>query len=205
MIIKIFEEGLLDYGKLVIQYHQQLNLSPNEVLILTKLLSYAQRKRYNLSTNTLARQTTLKMTEAGEIVNELFEKNLIDIYFERRSDDKMGEMFSVQPFFDKIRQIFVDEIQKQKESQNLTDIEYTIESLENTFLKPLSPSNLEIVRQWYNEDYSKQQIEQAIEITVKHRRKSVGYVDRVLRSDSLFEESSIDEKTAEILRKLVGK
>lgn len=205
MIEKIFEEGLLNYRKLIMKYQQQLNLNAEEILIITKLLSFAEKKRFNLSTNTLARQTSLKMTEAGEVVNSLFEKQLIFIYFERKSDDKVGEMFSLRPLFDKITQIFQDEIKIKKESQNLTDIEYTIKSLEKAFLKPLSPNQLEIVRQWYENDFSKHQIEQAIEVTLKHNRKTVQYVDRVLRSDSMFEESTIDEKTAEILRKLVGK
>lgn len=205
MIVKIFEEGLLDYRKLLGEYQQQLELNSDEVIILTKLLSFAEKKRFNLSTNTLSRQTSLKMTEAGEIVNSLFDKNLINIYLERKSNDKMGEMFCLQPFFDKITEIFSNEIKKQKESQNLTDIEYSIKSLETTFAKPLSPTQLEIVRQWYEHDFNKQQIEKAIEKTVKHRRKSVQYVDRVLRSESLEEESSIDDKTAEVLRKLVGK
>lgn len=205
MIEKVFDEGLLNFRKLIMKYQQQLNLNAEEILVITKLLSLAEKKRFNLSTNTIARQTSLKMTEAGEIVNSLFEKKLISIEFERKSNNKVGEVFSLRPFFDKITEIFQYEIKKQKESQSLTDIEYSIKSLEKSFSKPLSPTQLEIVRQWYNEDFNKQQIEKAIELTLKHKRKTVQYVDRVLRSDSMFEESSIDEKTAEILRKLVGK
>lgn len=205
MIEKIFEEGLLEYRKLILKYQQQLNIEADELLVILKLLELAEKKRFNLSTNTIARQTSLKMTEAGEILNTLFEKKLISINFERRSDDKVGEVFSLRPLFDKITEIFQDEIKKQKESQSLTDIDYTIKTLERSFSKPLSPTQLEIVRQWYEQDFTKQQIEQAIEVTLKHKRKTVQYVDRVLRSDPMFEESSIDEKTADILRKLVGK
>ncbi|NLN51112.1 MAG: DnaD domain protein [Acholeplasmataceae bacterium] len=205
MIEKIFEEGLLNYNELLMKHYQKLNLNSDEVVVLMQLLSLAQKKRFNLSTITLARLTTLKTQEAGEIVNSLFEKNCISIYLEKRSDKKLSEVFSLKPFFDKITEIFENEIKKQKEAQSSTDTEYVIKTLERAFSKSLSPSNLEIVRQWFIDDFSRQQIDQAIEITLERRRKTVNYVDRILRSESFDQDSTIDEKTAEILRKLVGK
>ncbi len=205
MLEKLFEEGLFNYQDLVIKYHQKLNLSANEVIVLIQLLSLALKRRYNLSTNSISRLTTLKMNEVGEIINELFDKNLISIYFASKSDKKVGEMFSLKPFFAKVTEIIEGEIKKQKELQNITDIEKVIQELEKAFQRPLSPTNLEIIKQWFFDDFSKEQITKALEVTISHKRKTVAYVDRVLRSRSIETSSSIDEKTAAILRKLVGK
>lgn len=205
MLEKIFEEGLLNYQDLLMRYYLKLNINSDEVVVLLQLLSLAQKKRYNLSTTTLARMTSLKMYEVGEIVNSLFEKNLIDIRFERKSNEKYSEVFSLEPFFQQIAKIFAEEMFKQKESQNITEIEYVIKTIENLFVKPLTPNNLEIIRQWFTDGYKKEEIDQAIDTTKKNGRKTVNYIDRILRSETYDQESTIDEKTADYLRKLVGK
>ena len=73
MLIKLFEEGLIDYQKLLFKYHQNFNLTADEYLIMEHLLLLAERKRYNLSTNYLARLSGYKMNLVGEIINSLFE------------------------------------------------------------------------------------------------------------------------------------
>jgi len=83
--------------------------------------------------------------------------------------------------------------------------EYVIRVLEKTFDKPLTPRYLEIVKQWFTDEYTKEEIDQAIETTKEHGRKSVNYVDKILRSETFAQETNIDEKTADFLRKLVGK
>ncbi len=206
MIEKIFDEGLLNYHELVIRYQSKLDLTSDEAIVLLQLLNLAQRKRYNLSTLTLARMTSLKANIVGAIVNSLFEKDLISIQFERKSrDNKISEVFDLTPFFIKINEMYSEEIKKEKENKSITDVEYVIKVLERVFKKPLSPHFLEMVKQWFVDDYTKEQIDQAIDTTVNHGRKTVNYVDRILRSDTYDQESTIDEKTAEFLRALVGK
>ncbi len=205
MLEKLFEEGLLDYQKLLNKYYQTFNLSADEYLIMLNLFSLAERKRVNLSTISIARLTGYKMNQVGELINNLFEKELINIELVRKNDGKMGEIFCLKPFFNKITESLNNEINKQEQEKIVTDQEYVINELEEVFNKPLSPNNLEIVRSWFVDGFSKSEIFEAIEITHEHKRKTVNYVDRVLRSDSFHETSTLDEKTAEILRRLVGK
>ena len=84
-------------------------------------------------------------------------------------------------------------------------MENLINTIETKFNKPLTPTGLEIVRQWPSEDFTLEQVNEAVDIAIKHHKKNVNYVDKVLRSESFLEPSSIDEKTAKVLRKLVGK
>lgn len=205
MLEKLFYEGLLDYQKLLIKYYQTLNFTAEEHLILLNLFILAEKKRFNLSTTTLARQTGYKMTEAGEIINSLFEKEIINIELVRKNDGKMGEIFSLQPFFEKIEFLLREEIEKDESNKEVTDQEYVIKEIEKVFNKPLSPTHFEIVRGWFVDGYKKREILEALEITIDHKRKTVNYTDRILRSESFHETSTIDDKTAEILRKLVGK
>ncbi len=204
MIEKIFDEGLLDYPKLLLRMYPRLDMSHEEYIMMLHLFSLAERKRYHLSTIGLARMSGFKTTQVGEIINALFEKNLITIELEKR-DDKMGETFSLTPFFKKVTHIFNQEIEELKEAQNLSDIEFIIAEIEELQGRSLSPNHIEMVRQWFSEDYTKNEISEAINLTIQHKRKTINYVDRVLRSEEAYETSSIDEKTAQALRKLVGK
>lgn len=205
MIEKLFEEGYLDYPKLIFKNAQRLDLTSDEMVILTHLFSLAEKKKYNLSTNSLARLSGYKGSQVGELVNNLFEKNLISISLEKKNDNKVGEVFSLKPFFDKISTLFDQEIKKQKEAKQTSDLENLINTIETKFNKPLTPTGLEIVRQWPSEDFTLEQVNEAVDIAIKHHKKNVNYVDKVLRSESFLEPSSIDEKTAKVLRKLVGK
>lgn len=204
MLEKIFEEGLLDYQKLLLKFYPKLEMTHEEYIMMLHLFSLAERKRYNLSTIGLARMSGFKTNQVGEIINGLLEKNIINIELEKR-EDKMGETFSLAPFFEKISDIFKQELKDQQEAQNVSDIEYIITELESLHGRSLSPTHIEIVRQWFSEGYEKKDIEEAIRLTIEHKRKTINYVDRVLRSDAHLEESSIDEQTARALRKLVGK
>ena len=205
MIEKLFEEGYLDYPKLIFKNAQRLDLTSDEMVILTHLFSLAEKKKNNLSTNSLARLSGYKGSQVGELVNNLFEKNLISISLEKKNDNKVGEVFSLKPFFDKISTLFDQEIKKQKEAKQTSDLENLINTIETKFNKPLTPTGLEIVRQWPSEDFTLEQVNEAVDIAIKHHKKNVNYVDKVLRSESFLEPSSIDEKTAKVLRKLVGK
>ena len=204
MLEKIFEEGLLDYNKLLLKFYPKLDMTHEEYIIMLHLFSLAERKRFNLSTIGLARMSGFKTVQVGEIITTLFEKNIITIELEKR-DDKMGETFSLSPFFTKIETIFSQEIAEQKEVETQSDMEYVIDEIETLQGRSLSPNHLEMVRQWFDEGYMRSDIEEAIHLTIEHKRKTINYVDRVLRSEAHLETSSIDEKTAAALRKLVGK
>lgn len=206
MIGKLFDKGLINYHQLIFEYQSKLELTSDEVVVLMQLLNLAQRKRYSLSTLTLARMTSLKTNVVGEIVNSLFEKDIISIQFERKtSNEKLKEVFDLKPLFAKILDFLEEDIERDKEIKSITDIEYIIRVLEKTFDKPLTPRYLEIVKQWFTDEYTKEEIDQAIETTKEHGRKSVNYVDKILRSETFAQETNIDEKTADFLRKLVGK
>ncbi|MDD2574834.1 MAG: DnaD domain protein [Acholeplasmataceae bacterium] len=205
MIEKLFEEGYLDYQKLIFRNAQRFDLTSDEMVILTHLFNLAEKKRFNLSTNSLARLTGFKGNHVGEIVNSLFEKDLICINLEKKSDDKVGEVFSLKPFFDKISTYFTTEIKKQSELKQMSELEKLVEKLETKFNKALTPTNLDVIRQWPIEGFTLEQVDEAIELAIKHHKKNVNYVDKILRSESFLEPSSIDEKTAQAIRRLIGK
>ena len=87
----------------------------------------------------------------------------------------------------------------------MTELEKLVESLESKFNKALTPTNLDIIRQWPTDGFTLEQVDEAIEVAINHHKKNVNYVDKILRSESFLEPSSIDEKTAQALRKLIGK
>lgn len=206
MVKKIFEDGFLKYHEILFEYQSKLDLTSDELVVLIQLANLAQKRRFNLSTLSIARMTSFKTNVVGDIVNSLFEKDIISIQFERKTaKEKISEVFDLSPLFDKITQFLKEDLLKEQETKSVTDVEYVIRVLEKIFDKPLTPRYLEMVKQWFTDGYSKEEIDQAIETTQKHGRKSVNYVDKILRNEIYDQESKIDEKTADFLRKLVGK
>ena len=194
MVRKLFEDGFLKYHEILFEYQSKLDLTSDELVVLIQLANLAQKRRYNLSTLTIARMTSFKTNVVGDIINSLFEKDIISIQFERKTaTEKISEVFDLSPLFDKITKFLKEDLLKEKETKSITDVEYVIRVLEKVFDKPLTPRYLEMVKQWFTDGYSKEEIDQAIETTQKHGRKSVNYVDKVLRSEVYDQESTIDE------------
>src|SRR5690554_795313 len=193
MVRKLFEDGFLKYHEILFEYQSKLDLTSDELVVLIQLANLAQKRRYNLSTLTIARMTSFKTNVVGDIINSLFEKDIISIQFERKtSNEKISEVFDLKPLFHKIEEFLEEDIAKEKESKSVTEVEYVIRVLEKVFDKPLTPRYLEMVKQWFTDGYTKEEIDQSIETTQNHGRKTINYVDKILRSESFAQESTID-------------
>ena len=97
-------------------------------------------------------------------------KDLICINLEKKSDDKVGEDLVLKPFFDKIAAHFTTEIKKQSELKQMTELEKLVESLESKFNKALTPTNLDIIRQWPTDGFTLEQVDEAIEVAINHHK-----------------------------------
>lgn len=205
MLEKAFYEGLIDYHKLILKMRDVFELTSEETVVLFQLFQSAERKRFNLSALSIGKAVGINRNETGIIIESLQGKNVVSVYLGERPNNRLGEMFDLKPFFERVEMIFKEEIKKEKEETLTNDLAYIIDLIQETFAKPLSPTALEIVRQWFSEGYTRKEIEEALSLTLEHRRKSVNYIDRVLRSDMRMESKEMDEETAEALRRLVGK
>lgn len=202
MLRKLFEEGYLNPFRILIKEQVRLNISPEEVIILSALLTLTEKKKNTVSIYSLSKLTTMNSAKVGEVFNQLIDNGFVHTELELKSDGKEKEVFSMEPFFNKIEALFLQDIQERDATKGNEDIAYVLNYLEKSFDKPLKPLDIEIVKEWFTESYSRTDIEKAIKTSLDHHRKTVSYVDRVLRSDDVYE-SKLDDNKKKALEKLI--
>ncbi|MDY0210403.1 MAG: DnaD domain protein [Acholeplasma sp.] len=202
MFKKLVEEGYLNAHKILLKEQTRLNISPDEIIILSALITLLERKKMTVSMQSLAKLTTLNSAKVGEVFNHLIESGLVQTELELKSDGKEKEVFSLNPLFSKIEQLFKQDLVQADMVKQTNDVTYIISKMESVFNKSLTPFELEIVKEWFSEGFTKSQMDQAIEVCINHNRKTANYMDRVIRSNDVYD-SNLDEEKKQTIHKLI--
>ena len=202
MLRKLLEEGYLNAHRILLKEQVRLNIKPDDIVVLSALISLYEKKRNTLSMSALSKMTTLSPSRTGEVFNHLLEQGFVSTELELKSDGKEKEVFSLDLFFEKVTNLLMLDIEQTKNQKHDQDISYIIQHLEKALNKSLSPYDLEIIKEWFTESFSRVQIEKAVEVALDHHRKTISYVDRVLRSNDTFEKD-LDDKKRETIDKLI--
>jgi DNA replication protein len=204
MFRKLIEDGYLNIHKLLLKEQQRLGLQAEEVVLLSALATLLEKKKNTVSITALSKAINYPVSKTGDLFTELIKRGYLNTELELKSDGKEKEIFTLEPLFDKIKTAFEAEIKQQRESKSESDIVYIIQSIEKAFGRTLSAFDLEMVKEWFTESFSKVQIEGAIQVTLNHHKKTVSYIDRVLRSDDLMPTELDDKKKAAIDKLIRG-
>ncbi|MBM7452832.1 DNA replication protein [Acholeplasma morum] len=202
MLKRLIEDGYLNAHKLLLKEQTRLGVSPDEIVILSALITLLEKKKLNVSVQALAKLTNLNTQRTGEVFNHLIERNLVHTELELKSDGKEKEVFSLDPLFTKIEELFKADIQIVNQSKQEKDIQLIIQQIEETFKKSVTPFDLEMIKEWFIEGFTKEEMDKALETCRNHNRKTTNYMDRVLRSKDEFKEE-INESKKETIHKLI--
>lgn len=202
MLKRLIEDGYLNAHKLLLKEQTRLGVSPDEIVILSALITLLEKKKLNVSMQALAKLTNLNTQRTGEVFNHLIETNLVHTELELKSDGKEKEVFSLDPLFTKIEELFRADTQIVNQSKQEKDIQLIIQQIEETFKKSVTPFDLEMIKEWFIEGFTKEEMDKALETCRNHNRKTTNYMDRVLRSKDEFKEE-INESKKETIHKLI--
>ena len=202
MLKRLIEDGYLNAHKLLLKEQTRLGVSPDEIVVLSALITLLEKKKLNVSMQALAKLTNLNTQRTGEVFNHLIETNLVHTELELKSDGKEKEVFSLDPLFTKIEELFKADIQIVNQSKQEKDIQLIIQQIEETFKKSVTPFDLEMIKEWFIEGFTKEEMDKALETCRNHNRKTTNYMDRVLRSKDEFKEE-INESKKETIHKLI--
>jgi DNA replication protein len=202
MFRKLIEDGYLNIHKLLLKEQQRLGLKAEEVVLLSALATLIEKKKNTVSITALSKTVNDTVSHTGDMFTDLIKRGYLVTELELKADGKEKEVFSLDPLFDKIKTVFEAEIKQQRESKSENDIVYIIQAIEKALGRTLSAFDLEMVKEWFTESFTKAQIENAIQVCVNHHKKTVSYIDRVLRSDDL-KPTELDDKKKAAIDKLI--
>ena len=175
----------------LIAYYPRLNISDAELLLIIQLEAFSQRGESFPSNEKIAANTNLSITDVGNLIQRLIDKNYLTIEQTTDSQDKIGNKYSLDNLYDELDK-YIDKNILIKDSRhnetiavtnNLEDnpIDYLSRKVEVEFGRYLSPIEREEIAQWLSIDhYTPEIIELALREAVLSQAYSLKYIDRIL-------------------------
>lgn len=175
----------------LIAYYPRLNISDAELLLIIQLEVFSQRGESFPSNEKIAANTNLSITDVGNLIQRLIDKNYLTIEQTTDSQDKIGNKYSLDNLYDELDK-YIDKNILIKDSRhnetiavtnNLENnpIDYLSRKVEVEFGRYLSPIEREEIAQWLSIDhYTPEIIELALREAVLSQAYSLKYIDRIL-------------------------
>lgn len=181
---KLFELQEIKIESILVREQKRLNLTSMELVVL--IAFFQTYKRSIFSINSLTRRTSLTQNEVEETVDSLIEKGFVLLSLDSK-DGKAREVFSLDQTFEKIEELWHEDIRQANENKYETDISKTITILEKHLNRSLSSRELETVKDWYSLDgFSSGQVLNAIDKTNKSRL-SIKLINSILHQPEILE------------------
>ncbi len=175
----------------LIAYYPRLNISDAELLLIIQLEAFNQRGESFPSNEKIAANTNLSVTDVGNLIQRLIDRNYLTIEQTTDDQDKIGNKYSLNKLYDALdnyidQNILIKDNKKDKTVAVTNDLEnsplnYLSRKVEVEFGRYLSPIEREEIAQWLSVDhYDPKIIELALREAVLSQAYSLKYIDRVL-------------------------
>ena len=175
----------------LIAYYPRLNISDAELLLIIQLEAFNQRGESFPSNEKIAANTNLSVTDVGNLIQRLINRNYLTIEQTTDDQDKIGNKYSLNKLYDALdsyidQNILIKDNKKDKAvavTNNLENspLNYLSRKVEVEFGRYLSPIEREEIAQWLSVDhYGPEIIELALREAVLSQAYSLKYIDRVL-------------------------
>ena len=156
---------------LLTNYHK-LNLTEEEVLILSIMLNKQNKISYDV--NAFTEEIDMEKYKIMSIISSLEEKKVISIELIKNQFGKKEEYINLDLLYGKIMSIYLNVNKEIKEDTNL----YAI--FENELGRTLSPMEYEIIKGWINSNMNNELIIEALKEAVYNGATGLRYIEKIL-------------------------
>ena len=175
----------------LIAYYPQLGISDAELILIIQLEAFSQRGESFPSNEKIAANTNLSVSDVGNLIQRLIERNYLTIEQMTDSQDKIGNKYSLNKLYNALdhyidQNVLIKDKKKDKTVSVANNLEnnplnYLSRKVEVEFGRYLSPIEREEIAQWLSVDnYAPELIELALREAVLSQAYSLKYIDRVL-------------------------
>lgn len=200
MLEKLYLIGCLDYQRLIRVLYSKLNLTERTCLVLMGILdSYSFNQELNV--DDLSKSSGIDKEIIENAIVELLNKDYIQIDLVML-DGKSHESYRITPFFLKCEKLLTEI----KNSKQETDISHIIAMLEINLKRPLSRTEQETVSGWFEDSFTKSEIETAIKYVMTTKNVfRLQSVNKELYKDTKVSSPTTNETIKGVFDKMVNR
>ena len=169
---KILMDRPLVIPRIIINNYKKLNITEEELIILIFIIDYGVDLEYNPII--FVQELNIDKYKVLELINSLKEKNILTILIKKENKKVSSEYISLQPLYDKIMNIVMDNKEKQIEiDENIYSI------FENELGRTLSPLEYEKIKEMVT-SYGQELVVEALKEAVYNRANNLRYIETIL-------------------------
>ena len=169
---KILMDRPLVIPRIIINNYKKLNITEEELIILIFIIDYGVDLEYNPII--FVQELNIDKYKVLELINSLNEKNILTILIKKENKKVSSEYISLQPLYDKIMNIVMDNKEKQIEiDENIYSI------FENELGRTLSPLEYEKIKEMVT-SYGQELVVEALKEAVYNRANNLRYIETIL-------------------------
>lgn len=173
-VISLLREKPIVIPKILLTNYKKLNIESDELILLIYIIHLGDKIVYNPTIFT--EELHLDKYKVMQILNNLFEKSLINIKVEKNEKGLSEEYIYIDILYNKLFNILLEE-QQTEVNVNNKDL---FSLFETELGRTLSPMELEIIKEWSNDNYSEELIREALKEAIYNNVRNLKYIDRIL-------------------------
>ena len=174
-LINYLKEKPITIPRVLLTNYSKLNITAEELIIIIYLMDKGNNIIYDI--NLFVKELSLTKRKVIELINNLVEKNILNITINKNSDNVSEEYLNLDMLYRKITNIILD-----KEIPTSTNNEDIFTIFEKEFGRTISPTEYEKINSWLNEDIDKALIIEALKEAVYNSTTSLRYIETILYS-----------------------
>ena len=172
-VIDILKEKPIVIPKILFTNYKKLNITEEELIILIYIVNLGEKIVYN--PEIFVHNLDLDKYKVMQLLNNLFEKNIINITVEKNEKGLSEEYIYVDVLYNKLFNLILEE---KKEIKTIDTDLFTL--FETELGRTLSPMECEIIKEWISSDYTEELIKEALKEAIYNNVRNLKYIDRIL-------------------------
>ena len=182
-IKSLIKRNIVDFTELVLNNYYKIGIDEVDAVIIIKLKYLLDRQITFIHPKKLSDMLSISSQTTTKRLNNLMDKGFVKMELVSNGNGKETESFNLDYVIELIIKADFEEKIMESSDQN-KNIESRLVSLfETEFRKPLSVLDIQTITKWLSEDnYSFEEIKNALFEASKARKLTIRYVDKILLS-----------------------
>ena len=194
---KLITSHMISFKEALVLHYKEIGLNEIQTMIIILLYETKKHQAKAISEKDIASKMTLSEKEIAKEIFELIEKNYISLEMVSGA-----EQYSLTPTIEKLGEVLGAEEKDAPSELNLqSEAEKIINYVEKNFGRVLSNSELLLIKRWFEEGLSVQEINNAINESLKQKKYHLRYADAILMNRKISKnEAPVDPEIEEVLK-----
>ena len=174
VVVNIMKEKPIIIPQELFKNYKKLNITEEELIVLICLINEGDKIVYNPTM--VSDCIDMDKYKVMQIINDLFEKQIINIKVENNLYGKKEEYIYLDVLYNKLFNLILD-----NQNGNVVILDSNLFNLFETELgRTLSPMEVEIIKEWTNDGMSEELIKEALKEAISNDVRNLKYIDRIL-------------------------